>query len=276
MRLIGILLTVVLGLSLLYGCSPKTSGTGGPAASGGSKSTLQQVIARGTIKIGVILSFPPFGSRNASGDPEGYDVDLAKEVAKALNLKLEIIDTTAADRIPNLQTGKVDLVIGNFTRNTERAKAISFTEPYVVAGQVLLVKKGSGIQGISDLTNKTVAVNKSSTADVLITKANPNAKIQRYDTAAAALLAVKQGQADATIEDSNYLAYQAKLDPSLEVTRDSLVALEYNGFGLRQGDPDWMSWLNLFIFDINASGRNRELYVKWFGKEPSFPLKPQY
>jgi polar amino acid transport system substrate-binding protein len=271
---VAVLALCALLLSMVAGCSKSTGST--PAASGGAKSTLQQVVERGTLKVGVILSFPPFGSRNSAGEPEGYDVDLAKEVAKALGVKIEIIDTTAADRIPNLQTGKVDLVIGNFTRTMERAKAIAFTDPYVVAGQVLLVKKGSGIKGISDLTDKTVAVNKSSTADTLITSANPKAKIQRYDTAAAALLAVKQGQADATIEDSNYLAYQAKLDTSLEVTHDSLVPLEYNGFGLRQGDPDWLVWLNQFIFDINASGKNKELYVKWFGKEPSFPLKPAY
>jgi len=286
-RVTALAVLLVMLFSLISGCTkketaptaPATPTASAPAASpapapASSKSTLQQVIERGTIKIAVILSFPPFGSRNAQGEPEGYDVDMAKEVAKALGVKLEIIDTTAADRIPNLQTGKVDLVIGNFTRNPERAKAIAFTDPYVVAGQVLLVKKGSGIKGISDLSDKTVAVNKSSTADVLITKANPKAKIQRYDTAAAALLAVKQGQADATIEDSNYLAFQAKLDPTLEVTHDSLVPLEYNGFGLRLGDADWRGWLNLFLFETNISGTNKELYKKWFGQAPVFPLNP--
>jgi len=240
------------------------------------KNALQDLAAEGLVEVLPRRGTPPFGSRNAGGEPEGYDVDLAKEVAKALGVKIEIIDTTAADRIPNLQTGKVDLVIGNFTRTPERAKAITFTDPYVVAGQVLLVRKNAGIKGIGDLSGKTVAVNKSSTADTLITKANPQAKIQRYDTAAAALLAVKQGQADATIEDSNYLAFQAKLDPSLDVTHDSLVPLEYNGFGLRQSDPDWLNWLNLFIYDLNISGKNKELYVKWFGKEPTFPLRPQF
>lgn len=271
-RVVALALLSIMVLGLLAGCAPKAT----PGAATQQTSTLQEVVKRGTLRVGVILSFPPFGSRNANGEPEGYDVDMAKEVANALGVKLEIIDTTAADRIPNLQTGKVDLVIGNFTRTAERAKAVAFTDPYVVAGQVLLVRKESGIKGIADLTDKTVAVNKSSTADTLITAANPKAKIQRYDTAAAALLAVKQGQADATIEDSNYLAYQAKLDPTMEVTHDSLVPLEYNGFGLRQGDVDWLTWLNLFIFNVNASGKNKELYMKWFGKEPSFPLQPQF
>ena len=271
-RVIAFSVLSVLILGLAAGCSPKAAT--GPAAT--NTSTLQEVIKRGTLRVGVILSFPPFGSRNASGEPEGYDVDMAKEVANALGVQLEITDTTAADRIPNLQTGKVDLVIGNFTRTPERAKAINFTDPYIVAGEVLLVRKGSGIKGISDLDGKTVAVTKGSTNSDIIAKANPKAKVQAYDTTAAALLAVKQGQADATIEDSNFLTYQAKLDPTLEVTHDSLVPLEYNAFGLRQGDVDWLNWLNQFIFKLNTSGKNKELYNKWFGTDPQFPLNPQY
>jgi polar amino acid transport system substrate-binding protein len=271
--IVFMLAIVVLGL--LSGCS-FTTPSSSISSNATTTSTLNQVTSRGVLRVGVILSFPPFGLRSASGQPQGYDVDIATAVAQALDVKLEITDTTSADRIPYLQTGKVDLVIGNFTRTLERAKAITFTDPYVVAGEVLLVKKNSNIKGISDLSGKTVAVTKGSTNADIITSANPKAKIQQYDTSAEALLAVKQGQADAMIEDSNYLTYQAKLDPTLTVTHDSLVPLEYNAFGLRQGDSTWLSWLNLFIFELNSSGQNKALYKKWFGQDPAYPLQPTY
>lgn len=261
-----------LTVALVFSIGACQGGTGTSA----DQSTLDQIISRGTIRVGVILSLPPFGMKAADGTAEGFDVDVANDIATALGVKLEITDTTAADRIPNLTTGKVDLIVADFTRNAERAKAISFTDPYIAAGYNLLVKKGSGISGVADLSGKTVAVPKGTTQDVAITAANPEAKIARFDTTAACILAVKQGQADAMIEDANVLLYQAKLDATLEVTKESVLPVEYNGLGLRRGDAEWQSWLNLFLFNEITSGRLTELYTNWFGQAPLFPLNPQY
>jgi polar amino acid transport system substrate-binding protein len=268
-RYVAPVMAAALVLSLAA-CGSSSSGTGT------SQSTLDQIVSRGTIRVGTILSLPPFGMKDASGNPQGFDVDIANDIAKALGVKLEVVDTTAADRIPNLTTGKVDLIVADFTRTAERAKSISFTDPYIAAGYNLLVKKDSGIKGVADLTGKTVAVPKGTTEDVAITTANPQAKIARFDTTAACILAVKQGQADAMVEDSNVLLYQAKLDSTLEVSKESVLPVEYNGFGLRRGDPDWQSWLNLFLFNEITSGRETELYQNWFGQAPLFPLNPQY
>lgn len=256
-------------------CGTSSTGTSGatPAA---AKSVLSDILSRGEVRVADCLSFAPFGFFDKSGQPQGYDVDIANEMATALGVKLKLIDTSANNRIPNLTTGKVDVVICNFTENPERAKQINFTDPYVVAGETLLVKKTSNITGIGDLSGKTVAVVKGSTNDEIIKSANPKAQVQAYDTSAAAVLAVRQGQADAMIEDSNFLAYQAKLDPTLKVTHDSLVPLEYNGFGIQQGQFDWQQWLNQFLRALNTSGTNKTLYEKWFGVSPQFPLKPQY
>lgn len=262
-----------LAATAAAGCS---SQGGGGTADLAKSSTLKQVISRGTVRVGDCLTFAPFGFKDASGKPTGYDVDLAKEMAKRLGVKLQIVDTTSDNRIPNLQTNKVDVVFCNFTENTQRAKQIAFTDPYIVAGEVLLVKKTSGIHGMGDLAGKRVATVKGSTNTQIVKKGNPRAKVQEYDTSAAAVLAVKQGQADAMVEDSNFLAYQAKLDPSLMVTSGSVVPLEYNGFGVKQGDPDWIAWLNLFLREINTDGTNLALYKKWFGTNPKYKLQPSY
>jgi polar amino acid transport system substrate-binding protein len=259
-------------LTAVAGCSGGMAG----GTSAAADSLLRQIQQRGVLRVADCLSFAPFGFYNKSGQPEGYDVDIAKEMATDLGVKLKMVDTTSDDRIPNLQTGKVDVVICNFTENTERAKQIAFTDPYVVAGETLLVKKSSGIRGISGLSGKTVATVKGSTDSQLVSQLNPRAKVQEYDTSAAAVLAVKQGQSDAMIEDSNFQAYQAKINPDLTVTHDSLVPLEYNGFGVKQGDQVWLNWLNQFLFQLNTSGQNATLYKKWFGVAPRYPLRPSY
>ncbi|WP_026350131.1 transporter substrate-binding domain-containing protein [Bordetella sp. FB-8] len=260
------------GLLSIAGCTK----TAPRAQDASASSTLQKVLQRGMLRVGDCLSFAPFGFMDQNGKPDGYDVDLAKELAKEMGVKLEMVDTTSANRIPNLQTGKVDVVFCNFTRNLERAKEIEFTSPYVVASEAMLVRKSSGIHSAKDMANRTIATVKGSTNGDEVRSMGIPVKIQEYDSSQAAILAVKQGQADAMIEDNNFLAYQAKLDPSLKVTDDALVPLEYNAFGVKQGDQIWLNYLNLFLFNINASGLNKQLYNKWFGTDPKFPLNPQF
>ena len=262
-----------LSLFTISGCTPTENKD---EKSGKPVSALQTVLQRGTLRVGDCLSFAPFGFYDKQGNPDGYDVDLAKELAKEMGVKLEMVNTTSANRIPNLQTNKVDVVFCNFTRNLERAKEIGFTNPYVVASEAMLVRKNSGIQSAHDMAGKTIATVKGSTNGDEVRSMGIEVKIQEYDSSQAAILAVKQGQADAMIEDNNFLAYQAKLDPTLAVTNEALVPLEYNAFGVKQGDQVWQSYLNEFLFEINASGKNAELYAKWFGSKPRYPLNPQF
>jgi polar amino acid transport system substrate-binding protein len=263
---------VLAGLIALAACTKVET----PAQDGAANSVLKQVLQRGTLRVGDCLSFAPFGFYNKDGQPDGYDVDLAKELAKQMGVKLEMVNTTSANRIPNLQTAKVDVVFCNFTRNLERAREIAFTNPYVVASEALLVKKASGIKSIKDMNSRTIATVKGSTNGDEVRSLNMQVKIQEFDSSQAAILAVKQGQADAMIEDNNFLAYQASLDQELTVTDEALVPLEYNAFGVKAGDQVWLDYLNLFLFQINASKQNAQLYTKWFGQAPRFPLNPQY
>jgi polar amino acid transport system substrate-binding protein len=249
-----------------------------PAGGSGAAadSALRHVLATGTLKVASCLSFTPFGFTNPQGQPDGYDVDIANELAKDMGVKLEVVDTTSSNRIPNLQTNKVDVVFCNFTRTLERAKEIAFTDPYVVATEGLLVRAGSGITSLESMKGRTVAVVKGSTNADVLREHGVDVKVAEFDSSQAAVLAVKQGQADAMVEDSNYLQYQAKLNPGLQVVTSNLVPLEYNAFGVKQGDQVWVDYLNQFLFDLSASGKNVELYRKWFGVDPRFPLRPAF
>jgi polar amino acid transport system substrate-binding protein len=283
--IIAVLAAGMLALSLA-GCAASSSGSGSNATKNSSSSsqkatgTLQNVLKSHHLTVGVILSFPPFGSKDTSGKPQGYDVDMAKEVAKSLGLDPEkdvtFEDVTADARIPSLETGKVDLVIGNFTRTLERAQKIDFTNPYIVAGERLIVKKGSPIKGVVDMNGHKLAVVKGSTNADIVKKQAPQAEAVYFSTSAEAITAVKNGQADAFMEDSNFLAFQAKQNSDLQVIGDSATALEYNAFGVKKGDQDWLNYLNLFLFQINNDGTNKELYQKWFGTTLPYELNPKY
>ncbi|MEX2460424.1 MAG: transporter substrate-binding domain-containing protein [Paenibacillaceae bacterium] len=264
-------LSVLIAVSLV-GC---TLGKSTNNAAQSNVSTLQKAIQTKKLTVGCILSFPPFGYKDEKGDPQGYDVDLAKAIAKSLNAEITIVDVTADARIPSLETGKVDLVIGNFTRTLERAQKIDFTNPYIAAGERLLVKKGT-VTKIEELNGKKFAVTKGSTNADIVKKHVPNAEIVYSTTSADAVQLVKNGQAAAFIEDSNFLQYQAKLNPDLEVIGDSLIMPEYNAFGVKKGDQDWLNYLNLYLFQINTNGENKALYKKWFGNDLPFKLNPEY
>jgi polar amino acid transport system substrate-binding protein len=251
-------------------CTPMPAGGGAAAAD----SALRHVLSSGTLKVASCLSFTPFGFTDPQGQPDGYDVDIAKELAKDMGVKLEVVDTTSSNRIPNLQTNKVDVVFCNFTRTLERAKEIAFTDPYVIATEGLLVRTGSGVASLESMKGRTVAVVKGSTNADVLRERGIDVKVAEFDSSQSAVLAVKQGQADAMVEDSNYLQYQAKLNPGLQVVTSNLVPLEYNAFGVKQGDQVWVNYLNQFLFDLSSSGKNLELYRKWFGVDPRFPLRP--
>ena len=243
------------------------------------QSRLDKIIASKTLRVGIILSLPPFGMKNDAGEPDGFDVDVAKLAAEKLGAKLEIVDTTAADRIPNLRTDKVDMIIGQFTRNSERAKVVSFSDPYITAVvMAIAVPKDSTAAAAKDLDGKRVAVIKGTTQDATFSAAVPGADIQRFDSSAAALLALKQGQVDAMIEDGNFLNYQAKLDDSIKVVIDPSFKdlVDYNSIGLQRGDSDWQTWVNMFVFELNTSGKGRELYRKWFNADMPALLNPQF
>ena len=122
-----------------------TGGTGG-----GGSSTLDSVVDKGKIRVAVLPDFPPFSVQNASGEFEGYEVDIAKELAKALGVKLELVSTDGASRLPLLKAGRTDVNISSWTATDERAKAVGYTIPYVADGASVLYKSGTDIEDYDD------------------------------------------------------------------------------------------------------------------------------
>ncbi|WP_248930291.1 transporter substrate-binding domain-containing protein [Paenibacillus hamazuiensis] len=274
MRKLHIYFLLIASLALvlsLTGCFGSTAAPG----NGVENSILAKVVQSKKLKVGVILSYPPFGFKDEKGNPQGYDVDIAKELAKSLNAELEIMDLDSSARIPAIETGKVDAVIGSFSRTYERLQKVNVSAPYSAASEKMLVRKDSTIAKVTDLNDKKVAVVKGSTNQA-VTELAPQAQLAYFSNSAECVLAVKNGQADAFVEDESFLAYQAKLYSELKVVGDPLVPTLYQGIAVRKGDQEWLNYLNFFVFQINNQGTNKSIYTKWFGINPPYPLNPQY
>lgn len=183
MKLFGLMVSVLASASLLVGAS---------VAQADQLETVQQ---KGTLKVAVPQDFPPFGSIGIDLKPQGYDIDMAGYLADKLNVKLELVPVTSANRIPYLQTGKVDLVISSMGKNPERAKVIDFSEAYAPFYLGVFGSEDEAVSQASDLSGKTIGVTRGSVEDLELSKIAPDdTVIKRFEDNNATLSSFLSGQ----------------------------------------------------------------------------------
>lgn len=182
-----------VGATLLAGCAALALG-----ATAASAETLDQIKEKGELTIGMLVDFPPYGILNAQNKPDGYDADVAKQLAKDLGVKVNIIGVTGPNRIPYLLTNKVDMLIASLAITPERAKQVQFSHPYSAAQIVVFGGKDAKITKAEDLSGLRIGVARASTQDIAVSKVAPkDANIRRFDDDASAMQALLSGQVDA-------------------------------------------------------------------------------
>ena len=139
---------------------------------------LADIQSKGVVRVLVFADVPPFGSQNANRELEGFDIDMANLVAKALGVKLELVPVPAASRIPHLLTDKADMNIAAMSITAERARQVMYSAPYADTSLAVYGPKGEEVKTATDLNGK-VAVAKGTTEDIVLTAANPKADIMR-------------------------------------------------------------------------------------------------
>jgi polar amino acid transport system substrate-binding protein len=231
-------------------------------------STLNQVIKRNKLIVGMELKFFPFEYVNEKGEPIGFDVELAQLAAKEMGVEIEIKDMEFSGLIPALQSGKVDMIISGMTRTLTRAKAVSFTEPYFVTGLCALLSKqrAANVRSIDELNapERIIAVKLGTTGDLITGKFFPKAQINRFKDETACVREVATGRADVFLYDQLSISKHQKQNP--DTTHAILKPFTYEPFAMavRKGDFDFLGWLNMYIETIKADGRYDELYQKYF------------
>jgi polar amino acid transport system substrate-binding protein len=246
-------------------------------------STMAKIKKRGRLIAGVSADTYLLGSRNPfTGEIEGFDIDMVKAVTKAIfededRYQLKVI--TAAQRIPELRKGDVDIVARNMTINCDRWKQIAFSTEYYRSGQKILVRKGSKANSLKDLEGEKVcAPIGTSSMDNLIKEA-PKTIPVGADTHTGCLVLFQEGKVAAITGDDTVLAGLAAQDPYAVVPDQKAFTAEPYGLGFNSKDVDFVRFVNARLDEMRANGEWTRIYNRWLkdslGPAPE-PPKPVY
>ena len=242
---------------------PASPGSSGAAPSLEAGPTVQAIQDEGKLVCGVKFDVIAFGFRNpTSGDIEGFDADLCREIAGAMGVEPEFVEAVSANRIPFLQEDRVDIIISTMTRNEERLGQIDFSKIYYLAGQRILVKADSDYQEIGDLVEAGVPVcsGQGSTSEANLREAGvAEDKLVLFATYSEAAQALMDGRCDAVSTDDSILFGLAAQNDGLEV-RGERFTEEPLGIGIKKGKEDLVEFINGVLDGMAANGRWAELY----------------
>lgn len=263
-------LVAMLSIGLLAGCGGGETKTGAEGQKQAEAKMLDTIKSRGKLIAGVKYDVPLFGMLNTqTNQVEGFEVDLMKELSKKIfgdENKVDFIKVQSKTRIPMLQNDQIDIVAGTTTITEERKKQIDFSDVYFEAGQSLLVKKGSAVKSVADLNGKTVSTVQGSTSAKNIKEKAPGAKVMEFPTYPEAFLALQNGRSDAMTTDNSILMGFAQQDSNVELV-GGLFTSEPYGLGFKQGNPEFVQFVNDWLKEIKANGKYDELYKKWFKED---------
>ncbi len=216
------------------------------------------LFAKDTLVVGMELAYPPFEMTDEKGRPEGFSVDLAKELGEYLGREVKIENMAFGGLIPALKTNKIDVILSSMTITDQRKKSINFSIPYSKSYLTLLAGKNSPVKKPADLNykNRVIAVKKGTTGHVVAKQYFPKAKILVFEKETACVLEVVQGKADVFIYDPLTIFKNWKKNP--KTTRPIFdqfqEEVEYWGMGYRKGDDDLGEEINAFIEEFRADG----------------------
>lgn len=256
------LLTGITACTLVAGLLTATSAVAGK---------LEDIRARGVVRIGVSLGGEPVGFRDAQNKPVGYDVDVAEKIAKKLGVPVEYSDVSGDARVSMLVSGQLDLVVANLSITPERAKTIDFSNPYNRAGMRIIVQKTAGITNLKGLDGKKVVVGRGSTGEAFMKREAPGAVLVYTDNFAPdGVLLLQQKRVEAGVEDSSLVDYLATKNQAL-VTLPGLYSNDPIGIGIAKNDPKFLAFINDFVADYERSGAYVANYKKWWGSSANPP-----
>jgi putative glutamine transport system substrate-binding protein len=239
-------------------------------------ATLDQIKARGTLKIGVKYDAPPFGSLNPrTNQVEGLEIDLARAIAgKVLGdpKKVDFVQVTSQNRIPLLQNGDIDMFVATATITPQRLQEIAFSDVYYRSGQSLLVKKGSPVKSYRDLAGRSVCTVTGSTPEQTIRRLVPKANVQTFETYPDCFQALLGGRVDAmTTDDGILLGFQHQAPEQTQIVGGTFTFEPY-GIGIAKGNATLLSAVNAALRQIGKDGTYAKLYKSDLGR----PLPPDF
>lgn len=230
----------------------------------------QQAAQSKTLKAGMDAAFAPFEFQDdKSKDFTGFDVDLMKALAKQMGYQVQFNNSSFDGLIPALDAGNIDVIISGMTITPERAQKVNFSKPYYKSGLSIVVRNdNSTIKDFRDLEGKRIAVQIGTTGAEYAKKIK-NAKVREFNTPPEAFMELKNGGADAVVNDlpvnQYYLAQGGSKDA--KIVGDRLTAEDY-GIAVAKKNTALVEQINKALDELMKNGEYDKIYEKWFGTKP--------
>lgn len=270
-KTLSLISATLLSLTLVACGGKQQTDTASESTAKPSEDSIAQIQAADKLRVGVFGDKPPFGYVDAHGKNQGFDVEIAKELATDLlgsPDKVEFVLTEAANRVEYAKSGKVDIVLANFTQTPERSEVVDFAAPYMLVALGVVSPSNAKITDVSQLKDKTLLVNKGTTADAYFTKNHPEIKLLKFDHNTETFDALKDGRGAALAHDNALLWAWAKENPGFEVAISKLGQPENIAPAVKKGNAQLLAWVNDEIAKLKQDGRLKAAYDK--------TLKPVY
>ncbi len=265
----GILAVLTLVVSAFFGIT-NPQNTSASGSRWNNENNVSAIKRRGYIRIAVFGDLPPYGWVDSNGKRVGYDVRLARRVAKDLGVKAHFVQVNANNRVDTLNSNKADLVLANFTVTPERAKVVSWIHPYMKVSVGVISPKTAPVKSAKQLKGKSVIVTKGTTAENYFTNKG-GVTLLKFDSKTQQFNAIKNKRAAALADDNSYLYAWVKKNPKFTVGIKSIGPHQYISPAVKRGNKSLQSWMNREIDKLNRQhfftyDYNQEL-KPYFGKE---------
>ena len=222
------------------------------AAADSAARTLEEIKESGKIVIGLFSDKKPFGYVDENGEYQGYDVYFARRLAQDLGVELEIVPVDAPNRVEYLQSGKVDVILANFTVTPERSEVVDFALPYMKVALGVVSPDSALITDVSQLRGKKLIVSKGTTAETWFTENEPEVELVRFDSYTEAYNALLDGRGDALSTDNTEVLAWAIENEGYSVGVDSLGSLDAIAPAVQKGNTSLLDFINEEIIALGA------------------------
>jgi len=256
----------ILGLLLLIPFSQASAGELGDQLA--KESIIEKIQRDKVIRVGM-STFVPWAMKDKQGNLVGFEIDVARQLAKDMGVEVEFVPTAWSGIIPALMTGKFDVIIGGMGITPERNLKVNFTMPYDYSGMSMVAhrKKAEGFSTLEDFNDKDVniAVRMGTTAEQAARKFLPKANLRLFENESQALQELNLGRVHAVVSSAPMPVFHAlKYPDKLFVPLEENFTREPIGFAIRKGDPDAVNYFNNWIVNMHASGFLKERKAYWF------------
>ncbi|MDF7672587.1 transporter substrate-binding domain-containing protein [Lactobacillus sp. ESL0701] len=260
--IIGVVVVAIIAIAAFFGIKSSSN-----HSASNNDSSVTAIKKRGVLRVAVFGDLPPYGWVNSSGKRVGYDVRLARQMAKDMGVKIRFIQVNANNRVDTLNSNKADLVLANFTVTPERKQVVDYAKPYMKVSVGVISPKNAPITRASELNGKSLIVTKGTTAENYFTKKS-GINLLKFDSKTQQFNAIKNKRAAALADDNSYLYAWVKKNPSYTVGIKNIGPNQFISPAVKKGNKSLLTWTNKEITKLNGQ--------KFFVNDYNQELKPYF